>query len=77
MKIDLKKVGAWFDDRLALTPIFKYMTKKEVPQHEHSIWYYTGSSILLFLMIQIVTGIMLALYYKPTLEGATPASAGS
>jgi cytochrome b6 len=70
MKIDMKKVGAWFDDRLALTPIFKYMTKKEVPQHEHSIWYYTGSSILLFLAIQIVTGIMLAFYYKPTLEGA-------
>jgi len=70
MKIDMKNVGAWFDDRLALTPIFKYMTKKEVPQHEHSIWYYTGSSILLFLAIQIVTGIMLALYYKPTLEGA-------
>jgi cytochrome b6 len=71
MKIDMKKVGAWFDDRLALTPIFKYMTKKEIPQHSHSIWYYTGSSILLFLMIQIVTGIMLALYYRPTLEGAT------
>jgi quinol-cytochrome oxidoreductase complex cytochrome b subunit len=70
MKIEMKKVGAWFDDRLALTPIFKYMTKKEIPQHEHSIWYYTGSSILLFLAIQIVTGIMLALYYKPTLEGA-------
>lgn len=71
MKIEMKKIGAWFDDRLALTPIFKYMTKKEVPQHGHSLWYYTGSSILLFLMIQIVTGIMLALYYRPTLEGAT------
>ena len=71
MKIDMKKCAAWFDDRLALTPIFKYMTKKEVPQHEHSFWYYTGSSILLFLFIQIITGIMLALYYKPTLEGAT------
>jgi cytochrome b6 len=70
MKIDVKKFAAWFDDRLALTPIFKYMTKKEVPQHSHSIWYYTGSSILLFLVIQIVTGIMLAFYYKPTLEGA-------
>jgi len=70
MKIDLKKVGAWFDDRLAITPIVRYATKKEVPQHEHSIWYFTGSSILLFLAIQIVTGIMLAFYYKPTLEGA-------
>jgi cytochrome b6 len=71
MKIDVKTFVAWFKDRLALAPIFKYMTKKEVPQHEHSFWYYTGSSILLFLFIQIITGIMLALYYKPTLEGAT------
>jgi len=70
MKIDMKKFAAWFDERLALTPIFKYMTKKEVPQHGHSIWYYTGSSILLFLVIQIVTGIMLAFYYQPTLDGA-------
>jgi len=70
MKIDVKTFVAWFKDRLALTPILKYMTKKEVPQHEHSFWYYTGSSILLFLFIQIITGIMLAFYYRPTLEGA-------
>lgn len=70
MKIDMKKFTAWFDDRLALTPVFEYLNKKEVPRHEHSFWYYTGSSILLFLVIQIVTGIMLAFYYRPTLEGA-------
>jgi cytochrome b6 len=66
----MKKLAAWFNDRLGLPAISAFMTKKEVPQHKHTIWYYTGSSILLFLGIQIVTGIMLALYYKPTLEGA-------
>jgi len=64
------KIGSWFEQRLGLAGIFAFLTKKEVPQHKHSIWYYTGSSILLFLGIQIITGTMLALYYKPTLEGA-------
>ncbi len=66
----MKKLAAWFNDRLGLPAISAFMAKKEVPRHKHTIWYYTGSSILLFLGIQIVTGIMLALYYKPTLEGA-------
>ncbi|MGD0781790.1 MAG: cytochrome bc complex cytochrome b subunit [Candidatus Aminicenantales bacterium] len=66
----MKKLAAWFNDCLGLPAISAFMAKKEVPQHQHTIWYYTGSSILLFLGIQIVTGIMLALYYKPTLEGA-------
>ena len=66
----MKKLAAWFNDRLGLQAISAFMTKKEVPQHKHTMWYYTGSSILLFMGIQFVTGIMLALYYKPTLEGA-------
>src|SRR5512139_3515910 len=46
------------------------MAKKEVPCHKHTFLYYTGSSILLFLVIQIVTGILLAFYYRPTLAEA-------
>jgi quinol-cytochrome oxidoreductase complex cytochrome b subunit len=66
----MKKLRFWFEDRLGTAPIFAFMRKKDVPRHKHSFLYYTGSSILLFLIIQIVTGIMLALYYKPTLEQA-------
>jgi cytochrome b6 len=66
----MKKLRFWLEDRLGTVPIFAYMRKKDVPRHKHSFLYYTGSSILLFLIIQIVTGIMLALYYKPTLEQA-------
>ena len=65
-----RKVQAWFEDRLGLSDIFGFLTKKPIPQHKHTIWYYTGSAILLFFVIQVVTGFMLAFYYKPTLEQA-------
>lgn len=58
----------WFDDRFGISGISKFLQKKEIPLHKHTIWYYTGSAILIFFGIQIVTGIMLAMYYKPTLE---------
>lgn len=60
----------WFDERLGISSIAGFLRKKMVPQHRHSLWYYTGSAILLFLAIQVVTGFMLAFYYKPTLEAA-------
>jgi len=66
----MNKLQAWFEERLAVSAITGFMTHKEIPRHRHTIWYYTGSSILLFFGIQIVTGIMLAFYYKPTLEQA-------
>jgi len=66
----VKALRAWFEDRFGLRPVFAYMAKKEVPRHKHTFLYYTGSSILLFLGIQIVTGVLLAFYYQPTLAGA-------
>ena len=59
---------AWFEERLGLSAVMNFLRKKTVPLNKHTIWSYTGSSILLFLGIQVVTGIMLAFYYKPTLE---------
>ena len=65
-----KGIQSWLDERFGLSGIADFMTKKTVPLHKHSIWYYTGSAILLFFAIQVVTGFMLVLYYKPTLEMA-------
>lgn len=61
---------SWLDERFGLSGITGFLTKKTVPLHRHTIWYYTGSAILLFFAIQVVTGFMLVLYYKPTLEMA-------
>ncbi len=67
-----KKPGParWFEERLGLTSLTRFLTEKTVPQHKHSIWYYTGSAILLFFSIQVVTGFILLFYFKPTLEKA-------
>ena len=61
---------SWLDERFGLSGISGFLTKKTVPIHRHTIWYYTGSAILLFFAIQVITGFMLILYYKPTLEMA-------
>jgi cytochrome b6 len=61
---------SWLDERFGLSGITGFLTKKTVPIHRHTIWYYTGSAILLFFIVQVITGFMLILYYKPTLEMA-------
>jgi quinol-cytochrome oxidoreductase complex cytochrome b subunit len=66
----MKKIRNWLNDRLGLDVLSRFGMHKEVPVHGHTIWYYTGSSIMLFLVIQIVTGVMLALYYNPTIKDA-------
>lgn len=65
-----KRIKAWLEERLGLSVFMDFLKKKTVPQNKHTIWTYTGSLILLFFGIQVVTGIMLAFYYKPTLEEA-------
>jgi cytochrome b6 len=67
---DRHGLKTWFEERLGISLISKYLREKKVPLHKHSIWYFTGSAILLFFGIQMITGIMLLLYYKPTLEAA-------
>lgn len=66
----MRKIRTWLNDRLGLDVLSGFGMKKEVPLHSHTMWYYTGSSILLFLGIQIVTGVMLAFYYNPTIKEA-------
>lgn len=60
-------VGNWFQERFYnVMPIIDYMKKKEVPKHRLSFWYYFGGLGLFFFIIQIITGLLLLQYYKPT-----------
>jgi cytochrome b6 len=61
-------IQSWLDERFGLSGITRFLSNKKVPLHKHTVWYYTGSAILLFFTIQVITGFMLILYYKPTLE---------
>ncbi len=60
----------WIDDRLGIGEIFHLVQKKEVPVHRHEIWYYFGGMTLFLFMVQVFTGILLLLYYRPSAENA-------
>ncbi|MFC2160113.1 cytochrome bc complex cytochrome b subunit [Acidobacteriota bacterium] len=60
----------WMDERFGLSAITRFLKNKPIPMHKHTIWSYTGSAVLLFFVLQILTGFMLIFYYNPTLEGA-------
>ncbi|NTV06345.1 MAG: cytochrome B [Chlorobiaceae bacterium] len=60
-------LGAWFSERFyVVLPVIDYLKKKEVPKHRLSFWYYFGGLTLFFFIIQILTGLLLLQYYKPT-----------
>ncbi|RPI06573.1 MAG: cytochrome bc complex cytochrome b subunit [Ignavibacteriae bacterium] len=64
MKTILKRLYTWIDERVEIEGLVEYMGKKYVPVHRHSIWYYFGGVSLFLFIIQVVTGILLLLYYK-------------
>ena len=64
MKNFWKKFYASVDERVKLADLVEFMGKKYVPVHRHSIWYYFGGVTLFLFIIQVVTGILLLLYYK-------------
>jgi len=61
---------AWLDERLDLTAIRHFVAEKSVPVHRHSVWYYMGGITLFLVGIQVATGILLLLYYRPSASEA-------
>src|SRR5262249_23414222 len=64
------KLWLWLDERIGLKDIEYLAKKKEVPVHRHTFWYYFGGITLFLFMIQVTTGILLLLYYRPSAEEA-------
>ncbi len=60
----------FFQERLKLDGPMEAIQHKTVPVHKHTIWYYCGGMTLALILIQIVSGILLLLYYRPTIETA-------
>lgn len=64
----MQSLYSWLDERVQLQDITDFMKKKTVPVHRHSVWYYFGGVTLFLFIIQVVTGILLLLYYKGSEE---------
>jgi cytochrome b6 len=70
MKNLSRKLFAYFDSRFLFSDLASLVKKKKVPEHKFSFWYYFGGICLFLFVVQVITGILLLLYYKPTSEGA-------
>lgn len=66
----MKKLKKFLYSRLPLEEAEHALKKKRVPVHRFSPFYYLGGICLYLLMLQVITGIMLLLYYRPTEEQA-------
>ena len=66
----LVDVAMWLERRLHLVKLWETTAGHPIPKSSVS-WFYTfGSMTLLCFVIQIVTGILLSLFYTPTAAGA-------
>jgi cytochrome b6 len=58
-------VFGWLDHRYGISPLVDYMKHKQVPVGAHSMfWYYLGGLTLFFFSVQVVTGLLLLIYYQ-------------
>ena len=64
MKTLLTRLFTWVNDRVKMDDLIDFLGKKYVPQHRNSVWYYFGGVTLFLFIIQVLTGILLLLYYK-------------
>jgi ubiquinol-cytochrome c reductase cytochrome b subunit len=66
----LAQIGEWFDHRLQLAAPIREATGHRIPRNTSSWWYVFGSAALTVFMLQIVTGILLAMIYVPSASEA-------
>ena len=60
----------WFDRRLQLAAPIREVAEHPVPRNTASWWYVFGSAALTVFLLQLVTGILLALIYVPSASEA-------
>lgn len=70
MKFSKTRLYRWLDERIPLSALTEAGRHKEVPVHRYSVFYYFGGMTLFLFLVQVVTGILLMLYYRPSADEA-------
>jgi ubiquinol-cytochrome c reductase cytochrome b subunit len=65
----MESLTQWIDERVDLKSLRRTLLDREVPG-ELTWWHTLGSATLTVFMVQIVTGIVLAMYYAPSPDHA-------
>ena len=61
----MQKLLAWIDERYPLTKFWKEQLAEYYAPKNMNFWYFFGSLAMLVMVIQILTGLFLAMHYKP------------
>jgi ubiquinol-cytochrome c reductase cytochrome b subunit len=61
----MKNFMGWIDDRYPMTKVWNEHLAEYYAPKNFNFWYFMGSLALLVLVIQILTGVWLAMSYKP------------
>lgn len=69
-KFDITKISSFLNHRLPIKETEDILKAKAVPVHKFSLFYYLGGICLYLLIVQVITGILLLLYYSPTEDSA-------
>ena len=62
----MSQIVAWLDERLNLSDVRHFIEEKGVPIHAQKLWYYLGGVTLFLFGVQVASGILLLLYYRPS-----------
>jgi len=62
----ISQIGEWFDHRLQLAAPIREVAEHRVPRNTASWFYVFGSAALTIFLLQLVTGILLAMIYVPS-----------
>ena len=62
----IAKIGQWFDHRLRLAAPIREAAEHPIPRKSSSWFYVFGSAAFTVFLLQVVTGILLALIYVPS-----------
>jgi cytochrome b6 len=60
----------WFSERYGVTKVVEFLRHKTVPVHRGSVWYYFGGVSLFLFIVQVLSGILLLLYYRVGAESS-------
>ncbi len=70
MSTFFNSVTQWLDERIDVSYFQHLALKKEVPVHRYSWTYFLGGMVVFLVGIQLGTGLLLLLYYRPSVQEA-------
>lgn len=66
----MQRTMQWLDERLDLAALRRFVAEKRVPIHTQEVWYYLGGLTMFLFAVQVASGILLLLYYRPSADEA-------